>query len=127
MRWLTGRSIGQTVKLHIHYSPGESSGCLATRSFCVNLFWLILALLLIFGYRKQVGVAALGGYLYAIGGCDHSTRFNSVERYDPVKDEWIEVCGMSVPRSGCGVGVLDGFIYAVGGYDGTSYLSSVER
>ena len=77
--------------------------------------------------RKQVGVAALGGFLYAIGGCDHSTRFNSVERYDPVKDEWIDVCGMSIPRSGCGVGVLDGFIYAVGGYDGTSYLSSVER
>ena len=50
-----------------------------------------------------------------------------MERYDPVKDEWIDVCGMSIPRSGCGVGVLDGFIYAVGGYDGTSYLSSVER
>jgi N-acetylneuraminic acid mutarotase len=77
--------------------------------------------------RKQVGVAALGGYIYAIGGCDHTTRFSSVERYDPNKDEWIQVCSMSVPRSGCGVAVLDGFIYAVGGYDGTSYLSSVER
>lgn len=72
-------------------------------------------------------MAALGGYVYAVGGCDHTTRFSSVERYDPTKDEWIEVCSMSVPRSGLGVAVLNGFIYAVGGYDGTSYLSSVER
>jgi len=74
-----------------------------------------------------VGVATLGGYLYAIGGCDHGHRYDTVERYDPGKDEWVLVAPMSTPRSGCGVGVLDGFIYVVGGYDGTSYLSSVER
>lgn len=78
-------------------------------------------------FRKQVGVATLGGYLYAIGGCDHGHRYDTVERYDPGKDEWVSVAPMSTPRSGCGVGVLDGFIYVVGGYDGTSYLSSVER
>ena len=78
-------------------------------------------------FRKQVGVASLGGYLYAIGGCDHGHRYDTVERYDPGKDEWVSVAPMSTPRSGCGVGVLDGFIYVVGGYDGTSYLSSVER
>ena len=77
--------------------------------------------------RKQVGVAALGGYLYAIGGCDHGKRYDTVERYDPTKDEWVDVSPMSTPRSGCGVGVLDGYIYVVGGYDGTSYLSTVER
>lgn len=82
---------------------------------------------IIFPYRKQVGVATLGGFLYAIGGCDHGHRYDSVERYDPGKDQWVVVAPMSTPRSGCGVGVLDGFIYVVGGYDGTSYLSSVER
>lgn len=83
--------------------------------------------MLFFFFRKQVGVASLGGYIYAIGGCDHGKRYDTVERYDPAKDEWLDVCSMSTPRSGCGVGVLDGLLYAVGGYDGTMYLQSVER
>ena len=72
-------------------------------------------------------MAAFGGYVYAIGGCDHGKRYETVERYDPVNNEWLDVSSMSTPRSGCGVGVLDGFLYVVGGYDGTMYLQSVER
>ena len=71
--------------------------------------------------------AALGGYIYAIGGNDHGVRFSSVERYDPSRDQWVEVASMLSPRSGCGVGVVDGFIYVVGGYDGSQYLSTSER
>ena len=31
--------------------------------------------------RKFPGVKALGGAVYAVGGCDATTRHNSVERY----------------------------------------------
>lgn len=33
-----------------------------------------------------VGVAQLGGYLFAVGGHDGTNYLNSVEAYDPIKD-----------------------------------------
>ena len=58
--------------------------------------------------RSSVGVGVLKGYLYAVGGYDGASRqcLSSVERYDPVKNEWQLVCDMTVKRSGAGVGVL---------------------
>ena len=34
--------------------------------------------------RGGVGVAALGGRIYAVGGHDGSNYLNSVEAYDPI-------------------------------------------
>ena len=53
-------------------------------------------------------MGVLKGYLYAVGGYDGASRqcLSSVERYDPVKNEWQLVCDMTVKRSGAGVGVL---------------------
>lgn len=60
------------------------------------------------------------------GGFDHSAPLNSVERYDPQKNEWIVVNPMTTCRGGVGAAVLAGKLYAIGGHDGTNYLSSAE-
>lgn len=36
-----------------------------------------------------VGVAQLGGYLFAVGGHDGSNYLNSVEAYNPITDRWV--------------------------------------
>lgn len=79
--------------------------------------------------RSSVGVAALGGRLYAVGGYDGAARqcLQSVERYDPAADAWEPVADMSVRRSGAGVGVVGGALYAVGGHDGPAVRRSAER
>lgn len=38
--------------------------------------------------RGGVGVAALGGRLYAVGGHDGTNYLSSVEEYDPVLDRY---------------------------------------
>ncbi|XP_061411634.1 kelch-like protein 18 isoform X1 [Lethenteron reissneri] len=76
--------------------------------------------------RSRVGVAVLGGRLYAVGGSDGQERLSSVEVYDPDTNTWTKVASMNSKRSAMGVAVLDGQIYVCGGYDGVSSLSSVE-
>ena len=41
--------------------------------------------------RGGVGVAALGGKIYAVGGHDGSSYLNTVEVYDPVSDRYVFV------------------------------------
>ncbi|XP_042637750.1 kelch-like protein 20 [Orycteropus afer afer] len=77
--------------------------------------------------RTSVGVAVLGGFLYAVGGQDGVSCLNIVERYDPKENKWTRVASMSTRRLGVAVAVLGGFLYAVGGSDGTSPLNTVER
>ena len=50
--------------------------------------------------RGGVGVAGLGGYLYAVGGNDGRASLHSVERYNPHTDKWIEVSSMNRKRAG---------------------------
>ena len=82
--------------------------------------------------RCGVGVASLGGKLYAVGGFtqpvgeDYFVYHSSVECYDPVEDEWKFVTAMGTPRARAGVAVVDGRLYACGGYSGPNYHSSVE-
>ena len=51
-------------------------------------------------------MASLGGPLYAVGGLDDSTCFNSVERYDAEPDTWSFVQPMIMPRGGVAVATL---------------------
>lgn len=48
--------------------------------------------------RGGVGVAALGRYLYAVGGNDGTSSLDSCERYDPVLNKWILVASMQHRR-----------------------------
>ena len=76
--------------------------------------------------RSGAGAAALGGFVYVVGGYDGIRQLNSIERYDPEKNSWKLVCPMMYRRSALGVAMMDGHLYAIGGYDGDGFLSSVE-
>ena len=54
------------------------------------------------------------------------SHLRSVERFDPVANEWAMVAPMNKPRTGLSVAVLDGFLYSLGGHDGSGYLNLVQ-
>lgn len=83
------------------------------KCFSGTLFIAILSLLL--------GVAVIDNLVYAVGGSnrDDGTRsnLNSMERYNPEKDEWEDMPPMHRSRGAASVTALNGCLYAVGGYD----------
>ena len=51
--------------------------------------------------RKHVGLAAMRGKLYAVGGCDdQGDTIATAEAYDPQHDRWEAVAPMASARSG---------------------------
>ena len=62
--------------------------------------------------RLGVAVAVLNGYLYAIGGSDGQCPLNTVERYDPRKNQWTAMAPMSTRRKHLGCAVFNSMIYA---------------
>lgn len=56
--------------------------------------------------RRGIAVGCLGGPLYAVGGLDDSTCFDTVERYDIEHNTWSTVAQMSTPRGGVAVAAL---------------------
>ncbi|XP_071649281.1 kelch-like protein 5 [Temnothorax longispinosus] len=77
--------------------------------------------------REDLGVAVLGGLLYAVGGRQSNSYLNAVERWDPGTGRWSLICPMSAQRSGVGVAVLNDKLYAVGGRGNiSSCLDTVE-
>ena len=71
-----------------------------------------------------LGVAVIGGMVYAVGGFNGSLRVRTVDVYDPIKDVWSSVASMEARRSTLGAAILNGLIYAVGGFDGSSGKAS---
>ena len=53
--------------------------------------------------RAVVGVAALGGCLFAVGGHNGKNYLNTVECYCPASDAWVEISPMKTSRAGAGV------------------------
>ena len=51
-------------------------------------------------------MGCLGGPLYAVGGLDDSTCFDTVERYDIEHNTWSTVASMSTARGGVAVAAL---------------------
>ncbi len=72
-------------------------------------------------YPSLSGVAVIDNLVYAVGGSnrDDGTRsnLNSMERYNPEKDEWEDLPPMHRSRGAASVTALNGCLYAVGGYD----------
>jgi N-acetylneuraminic acid mutarotase len=83
--------------------------------------------------RSAIGVAALGGRIYAIGGegwSDESGRvFRASESYDPKTNSWTEEAAMPTPRHGFAKGIIDGKLYAVSGVtrDGMFPIAAVNE
>lgn len=70
--------------------------------------------------RTAVGVASIGGFLFAVGGeCEGSRSYEptqyleTVECYDPKINTWSEKAKMSQPRSFAAVAVLNGKLPSV--------------
>src|SRR2546421_21597 len=67
--------------------------------------------------RIGVGVAAVGGLLYVIGGgTDGQGDVGTVEVYDPATDSWSARTPMPTTRAHVSVAVVGGIIYVVGGW-----------
>nr|CAI5846815.1 unnamed protein product [Callosobruchus analis] len=64
--------------------------------------------------RCRLGVAMLGGKLFACGGYDGSSFLQTVEMYDPSTNNRVALTANM------------GKLWAVGGYDGISNLVTVE-
>jgi hypothetical protein len=78
--------------------------------------------------RSGLGVVALNGRIYAIGGRDDDGVLNTVEEYDPDTDTWAIKNPMPTPRRGLSVVAFNNRIYAIGGYDNDSHwLHTVEE
>jgi hypothetical protein len=68
--------------------------------------------------RRNLGVAVLGAYLYAVGGqttSATSTALATAERYSINTDTWTSISAMPDARTAHGLAALDGYLYAVGG------------
>ncbi|XP_015725743.2 actin-binding protein IPP, partial [Coturnix japonica] len=77
--------------------------------------------------RSGLGVAVVGGMVYAIGGEKDSMIFDCTECYDPVSKQWTIVASMNHPRCGLGVCTCYGAIYALGGWVGAEIGNTIER
>ena len=80
--------------------------------------------------RRGIGVAAVGGKVYTIGGTDGNLRgFGVVEVYDPATNSWTRKADMPTPRGFAAIAVVDGRIYVFGGRNNElpqDILNSVE-
>lgn len=66
--------------------------------------------------RCYVSVVELNGYIYAMGGFNGEIRLNSVERYDPVTNQWSLIESMNNVRSDAHACVLNNKIYITGSH-----------
>ncbi|MGA7489257.1 MAG: hypothetical protein WBW74_20220, partial [Xanthobacteraceae bacterium] len=66
--------------------------------------------------RGEVGAAAVGNKLYALGGSVAGKAVPRNEEYDPATDRWRERAPLPQSRDHLGVVALDGKIYAFGGF-----------
>ena len=75
--------------------------------------------------RTALGVAAVKGKIYAIGGSTHEGSARDItaedtvgtnEEYDPATDTWIFKEPMPTPRNGFAIATFDDKIYCIGGY-----------
>jgi N-acetylneuraminic acid mutarotase len=65
--------------------------------------------------RRDLGVAAVNGKIYAIGGRSDGCRLSTNEEYDPETNTWTTKTPMPTPRSDFGIAVVNNKIYCIGG------------
>ena len=79
--------------------------------------------------RARIGVAALGGCIYAVGGAESASIniLTTVEYYNPTTSCWTTTQPLTIGREYLGVAALGGKLYAVGGYGAAYGMKSVEQ
>ena len=74
------------------------------------------------GPRQELGVAALDGKIYAVGGIDGSRQaMATVEVYDPSTDRWTQRASLPDPMHHVNVAASGGKLYVVGALSGASF------
>lgn len=78
--------------------------------------------------RSWIGMAAVGGKIYAIGGMTGALgdRLDSTEVYDPQENRWHYVKPMPTARSSPGAAAVGDVIYVIGGYPASGTTTVVE-
>lgn len=66
--------------------------------------WVVLTPML--NPRSGLGTAVLGGHIYIVGGHDGSVPLSTMERYDPLVNEWSLQPHMTVGRDCVGTTVV---------------------
>lgn len=77
-------------------------------------------------FFSNIGVAAIGQFIYVVGGYEGARQLCSVERYDTEKGDWEFMAPLRVARSALSLTALDGKLWAMGGYDGSNFSTVVE-
>merc|ERR1712046_166419 len=77
--------------------------------------------------RCWCGAAALGDYIYVVGGRNQQGPMRSVERYSLTRKMWERTAQLRMPRWCHAVVSLNGQIFAIGGYGVKDRLASMER
>lgn len=65
--------------------------------------------------RSELALAALDGYVYAVGGWEGVSRLSCVERYDADQNRWETVHPLKTALTSAAVAALDGRLYVIGG------------
>ena len=77
------------------------------------------------GPRQEMGVAALAGQVFVVGGFDASGQpVATVESYDPTTDRWTPRASLPAPLHHVNLAALNGKLYLVGGLSGSSFTAS---
>uniref|UniRef100_A0A8C1N352 Kelch-like protein 13 n=1 Tax=Cyprinus carpio TaxID=7962 RepID=A0A8C1N352_CYPCA len=81
--------------------------------------------------RYQHGIAVIGNFLYVVGGQSNydtkgKTAVDTVFRYDPRYNKWIQVACLNEKRTFFHLSALKGHLYAVGGRNAAGELATVE-
>ncbi|MEI7528065.1 MAG: hypothetical protein WCK76_03900, partial [Elusimicrobiota bacterium] len=97
----TGQS-GTAVALNNAYNPWRNGNTWATKAPMPVAYW-------------DFAIGVIGGKIYAVGGTDQASVFNTNREYDPVSNTWSTRTPMLTARSGPAVGVIGGKLYAVAG------------
>lgn len=59
-----------------------------------------------FFFPIGVGAAVIDNYLYVVGGHSGSSYLNTVQKYDPISDTWLDSAGMMYCRCNFGLTAL---------------------
>jgi len=76
--------------------------------------------------RAGLGVAAVSGKIYAIGGSNDNGELAVNEMFDPATNRWTTKTSMPTARTGFATAVYENKIYVIGGSVGDSFTGNVE-
>ena len=77
--------------------------------------------------RSDLGVAAVNGKIYAIGGNAENGVVGTNEEYDPTTDTWTYKKAMPTPRHYFATAVYQNKIYCIGGYINNGTVTGVNE